>query len=129
MADQSKEQQIRIYAPKVIAKGTKALGVYANSYMGSSKDTVMVRVNDRERKPMRQVDEYDPTFIAEHVRWDMAGELIPGRGPGVASISDHLWKASIRRDLAVGTHVIEVKAKDMFGRTFTEKSSFENIAP
>ncbi len=121
----SAEHQIGIYTPKVTSNdvgGTTS--IYANFYIGSEGDEVMVRIGNGEWKPMKRVEEYDPTFIAERVMWDLSDKLIPGRKPGNPGISNHLWKFSIRnKNLEKGIHTIEVKATDMFGRDFTEKSS------
>ncbi|QEC53453.1 calcineurin-like phosphoesterase family protein [Anseongella ginsenosidimutans] len=123
--DKPAEHQIGIYAPKVTGYKVKGSSpVYANFYMGSADDEVMMRVDNGEWKEMKRVEEFDPTFIAKQVAWDMTEELWEGRRPGAAAISDHLWKASLPDDLPRGTHTIEIKATDMFGRTFIEKRSY-----
>lgn len=117
--------QIGIYAPKVLGHNIKvSSSIYANFYMGSEHDAVMIRIGNSEWRSMKRVDEYDPTFVAELVAWDITEELWEGRRPGNPSISNHLWKAAIPNGLPKGTHTIEVKATDMFGRMFTEQSSF-----
>jgi len=119
------EHQIGIYAPKVTAAGIKgAISIYANFYMGKDGDEVMVRIGDGEWKPMNRVEEYDPTFVAERVLWDLTEEVLEGRKPGNPGISNHLWKFNLSNNkLTKGVYPIEVRATDMFGRTFTEKSS------
>lgn len=118
------EHQIGIYAPKVTAAGIKgAISIYANFYMGKDGDEVMVRIGDGEWKPMNRVEEYDPTFVAERVLWDLTEEVLEGRKPGNPGISNHLWKFNLPNNkLTKGVYPIEVRATDMFGRTFTEKS-------
>lgn len=117
--------QIGIYAPKVTAAGIKgAISIYANFYMGGKDDEVMIRVGDGDWKRMNRVEEYDPTFIAERLLWDLTEEVLEGRKPGNPAISNHLWKYNLSNsNLEEGIYPIEVKATDMFGRTFTEKSS------
>ena len=114
--------QIGIYAPKVAAAGIKgSISVYANFYMGSANDKVMARIGDGEWKPMKRVNEFDPTFVAERVAWDRAETIWEGRKPGEPNISNHLWRINVaNKNLQPGVHTIEVKATDMFGRTFTE---------
>lgn len=125
VAGKSADHQIGIYAPKVTAAGIKGTtSIYANFYIGSENDQVMIRFADGDWQSMRRVEEYDPTFLAERVAWDMTDELIAGRKPGNPRISEHLWKFNLRNNnLQKGTHSFEVKATDMFGRSFTEKGS------
>src|SRR5690606_24886785 len=122
----SAEHQIGIYAPKVTRNDIEGrISIYANFYIGSEHDKVMIRIGDGEWKSMKRVEEYDPTFIAERVIWDLSDKIIPGRKPGNPGISNHLWKFTTKnRSLEKAIHSIEVKATDMFGRSFTEKSSF-----
>lgn len=117
--------QIGIYAPKVAAAGIKgSISIYANFYIGSANDTVMVRIGDGEWKRMKRVNEFDPTFVAERVAWDRTETIWEGRKPGEPSISNHLWRINVaNKDLQPGVHTIEVKATDMFGQTFTGTSS------
>lgn len=119
------DHQIGIYAPKVTTSGSKgSLSIYANFYMGSANDRVMARVGNADWKPMNRVEEFDPSFVAERVAWDMTESFWDGRKPGEPSISSHLWRINIaNKKLTPGTHTIEVKATDIFGQTFTEKTS------
>src|SRR5690606_25225979 len=114
--------QSGIYAPKEAASGIKgSISVYANFYMGSANDKVMARIGDGEWKSMKRVNEFDPTFVAERVAWDRAETIWEGRKPGEPNISNHLWRINVaNKNLQPGVHTIEVKATDMFGRTFTE---------
>lgn len=125
VAGKSAKHQIGIYAPKVTASGIKgSTSIYANFYMGSEHDQVMLRIGNGDWKPMKRVEEFDPSFVAERVAWDMTDKVIEGRKPGNPNISNHLWKFNIRNsELEKGTLEFEVKATDMFGRDFIEKSS------
>lgn len=127
VAGKPADHQIGIYSPKVTAAGIKgSTSIYANFYIGSERDKVMLRIAEGEWKSMKRVDEYDPTFVAERVAWDMTDEIIEGRKPGNPGISKHLWKLNIpNRSLKPGIHEIQVKATDMFGRTFIEKTSIK----
>jgi hypothetical protein len=67
----------------------------------------------------------DPSYVTLWNRWNITEELIPGRRPSNPVNSTHLWQGTIpAKKLEVGEHTIEVRATDMFGRTFTEKSIF-----
>jgi hypothetical protein len=57
--------------------------------------------------------------------WDNNSELIDAEYPlsrrfSRPTNSSHIWEANIGTNWAEGRHIIEVKAKDRYGRTFTE---------
>lgn len=122
-AEKPLEHQIRIYAPKVVPAASRRSGgtLYANFYMGHKESKVEYRIGNGEWKPMTHSVEADPYFLHLHHRWDHAESLMAGRRPGGPTNSTHLWKVSIPGNLPEGPHTIEVRATDMFGRTFTEK--------
>ena len=69
--------------------------------------------------------EQDPSFESMTYKWDLADELLAGRRPSRPAESTHLWRGEIPVNLPLGTHRIEVRATDMFGRTFTQLSSYQ----
>ncbi|WP_114778585.1 calcineurin-like phosphoesterase C-terminal domain-containing protein [Botryobacter ruber] len=122
-----RDYRMALYAPKVVPqlKSTTA-SLYANFFMGSEKDILEYRVDDGPWKRMAFYPDFDPMFLNKLNEWDTTEELFPGpvRRPSNARNSTHLWRASIPSNLEPGVHVIEVKVKDMFGRTFTDKISY-----
>lgn len=128
--DQPSSHQIKIFNPKVVANNRRtSSGIFANFYMGDKNDKVEYRIDNGDWKPMTWVDEPDPAYFAEVMEWDLMEELVPGRRPSNPVTSTHLWRGSIPTDLAVGNHSIEVRATDMFGSTFSEKSEYTISAP
>ncbi len=130
VAGQAKEYQIEVFAPKVVeqGKGTSA-GIYANFFMGSENDDVVFRVDKGEWKKMKFTPEFDPVYLHSLQEWDYADEVLEGRRPSNAVPSTHLWRANIPVKLAPGNHIIEVKATDMFGRSFTQERTYRIDAP
>lgn len=129
-AGHPKDYQMRVFAPRVVARGRNtSAGIYANFFMGSEQDSVMYRIDGGEWKEMAHQQEHDPTYLHSLQEWDYAEELLPGRRPSNAAPSTHLWRGSIPTKLEVGEHTIEVKATDMFGRTFVQKGSYRIEAP
>lgn len=126
----SDDYRMDIFAPKVVQhkKGTSA-GIYANFFLGSEQDTLMYRIDNGEWKRMHYYQDYDPTFLHKLHEWDFAEDLIPGRRPSNPTASKHLWRAGIPTNLEPGEHTIEVKATDMFGRTFTQLKSYRIEIP
>lgn len=125
VAGKPKEYQIEVFHPKVVGKdvSTRA-GIYANFFMGHVGNSVECRVDDGKWAKMSPANSADPAYVAELHPWDTADELFPGRRPTNAVNSPHLWRAAIPTDLSLGTHQIEVRATDRYGRTFTQKSSY-----
>nr|MBI1232008.1 metallophosphoesterase [Cytophagales bacterium] len=127
---QPKEYQMHVFHPKVVAnnRGTQA-GIFVNFYMGSKENEVMYRIDGGSWKPMTWIDAPDPEFVRQVMEWDTVEALMPGRRPSNPVNSTHLWRAPIPGNLPEGTHTVEVKATDMFGRTFTQSSSFRSAPP
>src|SRR5690606_35155367 len=107
---------------------TKA-GIYANFFMGSEKDTLLYRIDQGEWREMTKVDDRDPAYVKLVMDWDQSEELLPGRRSSNPVNSTHLWRGSIPTRLETGEHVIEIKVTDMFGRVFTETSSYRLEEP
>ncbi|TKC65183.1 metallophosphoesterase [Pedobacter hiemivivus] len=126
VVDMPADYQIAITAPKILEKnkGTAAV-IYANFFMGSPGDTVMCRIDSGKWTAMNYVLQNDPTFLDLIHKWDHSEVLLSGRRPGLPALCRHLWSTPVQPNLPVGDHVIEVKAIDIFGRTFTQKSSYK----
>ncbi|NJB87737.1 hypothetical protein GGR26_003523 [Lewinella marina] len=124
------DYQMEIFHPRVLAQGqgTRA-GIYANFFVGRHGDEVIYRVDDGEWKPMSYVEEQDPAYESSIYEWDTADELLPGRRGSNAIPSTHLWRANIPTRLDPGTHTIEIRATDQFGRTYTGTSSYRLETP
>ncbi|RAV30304.1 calcineurin-like phosphoesterase C-terminal domain-containing protein [Sinomicrobium soli] len=122
--------QMNIFAPKVVAKGRKtSAGIYVNYFMGSENDTVEYRIGQGRWRPMKYVQEPDPSYVQQVYEWDTTGELFPGRRSSNPVISTHLWRGSIPTNLDTGIHKIEVRVKDIHGRTHKGESSYELAEP
>jgi 3',5'-cyclic AMP phosphodiesterase CpdA len=126
VAGQPPGRQISIFTPKFVARGRRTLaGIYANFYMGHAGSKVEYRIDDGKWIAMTHVKEQDPSFESMTYKWDLADELLAGRRPSRPAESTHLWRGEIPVNLPLGTHRIEVRATDMFGRTFTQLSSYQ----
>ncbi len=125
-----KDHQMHIFHPKVVAnnRGTQA-GIFVNFYMGHQDDEVEYRIGDGEWRPMTWMEATDPKFLSEVMEWDTAESLMPGRRPSNPVNSAHLWRGSIPTNLGEGTHKIEVRATDMFGRTHHGNSEYTLSKP
>lgn len=130
VAGKPKEYQIGLFHPQVVAKGrNNPMGIFANFFMGHKNDKVEYRIDGGEWIAMSFMEVSDPDFVRELYRWDTTQELFAGRRPSNAVNSTHVWRGNIPTNLEVGEHQIEVRATDMFGRTFTQKSSYRIDLP
>lgn len=121
------EYQISIYNPKVVPYKGRWItsGIYANFFMGSDKDLVEYRVDNGTWAKMAKISDYDPAYYRYMQDWDYAETVKPVRRPSNPQMSRHLWRASIPSTLPIGEHRIEVRATDMFGRVFTQSSTYQ----
>ena len=51
----------------------------------------------------------------------------PLQGWMLSYTSQHLWKVDLPANLPAGSHVMEIKTTDRYGRTFSEKLAFEIV--
>lgn len=125
VAGKSKEYQIEVFAPKVVAKGKKTKsGIYANFFIGNAQDEVLYRIDNGEWQAMTHVEEYDPSYAALVFEWDTTNTLLEGKRGSNPIISNHLWRGNIPTKLKAGEHTIEIKATDMFGNQYKQTSSY-----
>lgn len=122
--------RMEIFSPKIVAKGRNTgAGIFVNFFMGTEEDQVLYRIDEGEWEEMSYVEEYDPSYVKLVYEWDLSEELMPGRRSSNPVKSTHLWRGGIPTSLETGEHVIEIKATDMFGQTFTQKSSYRLAEP
>ena len=127
-AGKSKEYQLEISAPKIVGHKIKSsAGIYANFFMGSENDEVLYRIDNSAWKKMIYIPESDPAFLDVLHKWDHTETLLSGRRPSAAAECRHLWRAPIQVNIAPGEHTIEVKATDMYGKTFTQTKTYRVI--
>ena len=120
-----KGQVMKIFSPKVVEKDQRtSAGIYVNFFIGTPDDQVEYRVNEGEWQNMNFLEEYDPLYLHKLHNWDFSEELLSGRRPSNPVKSRHLWRSPIPTNLPEGEHTIEVRATDMFGRTFSQKHSY-----
>ncbi|MDT0678638.1 calcineurin-like phosphoesterase C-terminal domain-containing protein [Autumnicola musiva] len=125
VAGKEKDYQINIFAPKVIAKGHgKQARLFANFFMGTSGDDVRYRIDEGDWEEMIYVEEHDPSFEALVYEWYQSNEVMPNRLYSGAINSKHLWLGSLPDNLEAGEHTIEVKATDMYDKTFTATGNY-----
>ncbi|WP_423820389.1 calcineurin-like phosphoesterase family protein [Salinimicrobium sp. TIG7-5_MAKvit] len=129
-ARKPKNFQIQVFAPKVVAKGGRTrAGIFANFFMGTEGDEVLYRIDDGEWKEMTYIEEPDPSYVKLVYEWDTIEELMPGRRSSNPVKSNHLWRGNIPTNLATGVHTIEIKATDMFRKSYTATGSYRLEEP
>lgn len=122
--------QMAIFAPKVLEqnKNTKA-GIYTNFFMGAEGDKVEYRVDEGAWSEMTFVNEQDPSYEAAIYEWDTADELVAGKRGSNPILSTHLWRGKIPTKLSLGTHTIEIRATDRYGKIHTGTTTYRLEEP
>ncbi|SEK27572.1 calcineurin-like phosphoesterase C-terminal domain-containing protein [Parapedobacter koreensis] len=126
VAGKPTDYQIGLFHRKVLATiWWEGRGhIYANFFMGHKGSKMEYRINEEDWQPMRHTLEPDPAYVAELYRWDTADTLFRGRRPTEPANCSHLWMAPLTNDRGLGTHRIQVRATDDYGRQFIQTSSF-----
>ncbi len=138
------DYQMNIWTPwEVDAAETDKTDILVNIFGGTKRSTVEFRLgNDGEWDTMDYTPQKDPYFQAlkdrdetYHIERKMHNAVretmktllkddteLPQRGKrmiyGVPK-STHIWQAKLPANIPIGTHVIHVRTKDMFGQTYT----------
>lgn len=98
-----------------------------NFWMGSTGSTVEVSIDGKSPVASKRTQSLtgetartgakysDPMAIAEQFV----------HGGGFAEKTSHLWRLELPNDLKTGSHIAEVTATDVHGRSFTDKLEFE----
>ena len=73
---------------------------------------------------MQYVEEQDPAYELSVYEWDTAEQLMPGRRSSNPIKSTHLWRGYVPAKLEKGTHTVEVRATDRYGKTHTGTTSY-----
>lgn len=138
------DHQMNIHLPRAItANASDTVLLTVNFFNGSEQSKLEYRIKGvSEWTEMEQVQKYDPYYLKIDQRWKRfkemklreqwaeiaePGEKLPGTPMPAPRISTHLWEANIGSDFPAGRHVVEVRAKDRYGRVFTNVKTFRVV--
>ncbi len=137
------DHQMNIHLPRGIAANTlDTVLLSVNFFNGTEQSQLEYRIKGiSEWTEMQKVDKYDPYYLKLDQRWkqfkeiDLRGQweekfadaTPPGTPMPAPRISTHLWEANIGSDFPAGRHIIEVRAKDRYGRVFTDFSTLRVV--
>jgi len=108
--------QINVSGPSEIhTKYARKYTIYANFFMGSSKDKVEYKINNGKWQLMNFTESLDPSFVQEVLNFDLATSYVKGIRPRDPMISNHLWSFKLPK-LKAGSHNIKIRATDMYGK-------------
>src|SRR5690606_23361813 len=128
VAGKSPDYQMNIRMPEVLGQSETADELYVNFFMGYQDNEVVYRINGGDWMPMTFTNDFDPEYLYLRNKWEDKTTKLTGRRPGNPSKSTHLWKATLASDLPAGEHKVEVRATDLYGRSFTQEKSFRVTA-
>ncbi|MBN2561336.1 MAG: calcineurin-like phosphoesterase family protein [Phycisphaerae bacterium] len=110
-------EQMSIFAPdSVKASETGSIEVLVNVYAGSDRSVVELRVDGTGQwTRMKRVKRPDPYWMALKAA-EESDDPPNGRKIWRKCDSPHLWAVTLPAGFPKGGHVIEVRARDMFGQ-------------
>ena len=111
------EYQMNIFTPEVVAAvQVPETEVVVNVFAGSKRSTVEMRVGAGPWIGLEWVEREDPYYQAT-VKTE-EGDSPQGRSKLPKPIkSPHIWRGYLPVGLTAGTHLIEVRATDVYGQT------------
>ena len=112
------DYQMQIFAPEVVKSADAAkTQVYVNIFNGGTKSAVEMRVGG-DWHSMTYTREVDP-LLKKVYDYEAAVKERPWRQLSKPKASTHLWKLPLPEGLTPGSHLVEVRTKDMFGKKHT----------
>ncbi len=138
--------QMNIYVPRgILAQSDEPTLLMVNFFNGSEQSKLEYRIKGQtEWQSMEKVLKKDPYYSKIAKRWtdftelgfaemarenqEFVQERFPGTPLGGADVSTHLWEANIGTDWPAGRHLIEVRAHDRYGRTFSAYHTMRVVA-
>ena len=136
------DYKMNIHTPRGIkVDSSSSTLLTVNFFNGSEQSELSFRVlGETELKKMEKVSSKDPFYSLIYERfenfnslkikelWQKDPELKNKSYPLIkrmyeANNSTHLWQSKIGKSLSEGIHIIEVNAKDRYGRLFTDYHS------
>jgi hypothetical protein len=114
------DHQMNVFAPgRVSSSEAGEEEVLVNVFSGSERTRVMMRLGQSgEWIPLARTRRPDPYYL-ELKRRESESDPAPARALPPAEDSSHLWAGRLPANPPSGTFVLEVRATDMFGETFT----------
>jgi len=112
------DHQMNIHAPEqVAATNAHQAVIHVNVFSGSERSTVDMSVAGSKWIPLKRTSRVDPYYAAVRARDMKDFPSAPALNAPV--LSTHLWMGNLPTGLRPGTHLIRVKTRDLYGRTFT----------
>src|SRR5690606_21948103 len=115
------DEQMHLHAPAEVAADRLAeTEILANVWAGNDRSVTEMRVAGGDWVGMKLVRRPDPYYARLYElqeQFKAEYERLPGSDTqGQPVDSTHLWSATLPSTLEPGSHLIEVRSEDMFGR-------------
>lgn len=146
VAGSPEDHRMNIHIPReVVTQSSDTTLLTVNFFNGGEQSKVEYRIKGiTEWKEMEKVDKYDPYYIKLIQRWNnfrklnldklwfsdstLMNQPFPGSPLPAPRVSTHLYEDNIGTDWPAGRHIIEVKATDRFGQTFTDYQTLRVVS-
>lgn len=118
-AGRPSDYQMQIDAPEVVTVAdTAETVVTANVFNGTSKSVIEMRIGSGDWTKMTSTVRPDPTYQRIYAQEELVAKK-PWLKLPTPKNSSHLWEATLPADLTPGSHLIEVRASNVFGKTYS----------
>lgn len=144
VAGSPEDHKMNIHLPRgVVANAEDTVLLSVNFFNGSEQSTLEYRIKGLTGwTEMAKVNKFDPFYVKINERWQRFRKIKlaeqwqenfgedttpPGTSMPAPNISTHLWETNIGSAFPAGRYTIEVRAKDRYGRVFTDYSTLRVI--
>jgi hypothetical protein len=121
--------QLQVHAPRAVAPRQGYVSFYANVFNGDDRWKVEARVDGRAWNRMTRVLGWDPSYAAAYLAQDSRSQPLPGPRLPDPVVCYHLWRGMLPADLALGAHVLQVRATDADGVDYQSQEAVAIAAP
>jgi C terminal of Calcineurin-like phosphoesterase/Calcineurin-like phosphoesterase len=123
------DHQMALHVPEAVAPRQGYVSFYANVFNGHDGWKVEARIDDRAWGPMTRTLGWDPSYASDYLVQDSATRPLAGPRLPEPVVCYHLWRGMLPADLALGSHLLQVRASDPYGATYSSERRFEIVQP
>jgi hypothetical protein len=123
------DRQLEVHAPSAVAPHQGYVSYFANVFNGDDAWAVESRIDGRAWVPMARTLGWDPSFADAYLAQDRAARPLAGPRLPPPSVCYHLWRGTLPADLAVGSHVLRVRARAPGGAVYASERTVDIVRP
>jgi 3',5'-cyclic AMP phosphodiesterase CpdA len=123
------DHQLEVHAPAAVAHHQGYVSFFANVFNGDDQWAVEARIDSRAWLPMARTLGWDPSYADAYLAQDRAARPLAGPRLPPPVVCYHLWRGTLPADLAVGAHVLQVRARAPGGGQYVSERTVDIVRP